>query len=426
MSPELLRISQLSEANPEMVFSQLMHHFDVDSLRRCYTQLSGKAAVGSDGISKAHYGATLESNLNDLEERLKRMGYQPSPVKEVMIPKEGKAQAFRPLGLSNFEDKIVQKRFQGLLEAIYEPLFHNDSYGFRPKRSCHDAIKALDKHLYNQEKVVVIDLDLKNYFGSIDHDLLIELLRRKISDKRFLRYIQRMLKSGILSEGNFRRTDEGVAQGSVCSPILANLFAHYVLDEWLEGAVKLHCRSKVSFYRYADDVVICCGSERDAKRIREALVKRLDKFGLAMNEEKTKLIKLDKHDPKGSGAFDFLGFTFYLGLSRTGSVIPKLKSSGKKLRVKLSNVNQWCKRYRNEYRLSALWTRFCAKLRGHVQYYGVSNNQKMVDRFLRRAIIYFVKWLNRRSQMRSMTFKQFKNYMRLYPPPRAAVTHRLY
>jgi len=273
---------------------------------------------------------------------------------------------------------------------------------------------------------VVIDLDLKNYFGSIDHDLLLGLLRRKISDNRFLRYIQRMLKSGILNEGNFRRTDEGVTQGSVCSPVLANIFAHYVLDEWLEGTVRPHCRSELGVFRYADDVVICCGTEHDATRILDALVKRLDKYGLALNEEKTKLITLDKHDPKGSGAFDFLGFTFYFGLSRTGSVIPKLKSSGKKLRVKLSNVNQWCKRYRNKYRLSVLWSRFCAKLRGHVQYYGVSNNQRSVDRFIRKAIIYFVKWLNRRSQMRSMTFKQFKNYMRLYPPPRAAVLHRLY
>ena len=426
VSPELVRISQLSGAKPEMVFSQLMHHFDVDSLHRCYSQLSGKAAVGSDGISKAHYGAELDSNLCDLVERLKRMGYRPSPVKEVMIPKDAKAQAFRPLGLSNFEDKIVQKRFQEVLEAIYEPVFLDCSYGFRPKRSCHDAIKALDRHLYSQERVVVIDLDLKNYFGSIDHAQLIEFMRRKISDKRFLSYLQRMLKSGILSEGNFRRTDEGVTQGSVCSPVLANIFAHYVLDDWLDSTVRQHCRSELAVFRYADDVVICCGSEHDALRIQEALVKRLDKYGLALNEEKTKLIVLDKHDPKGSGTFDFLGFTFYLGLSRAGSVIPKLKSSGKKLRVKLSNVNQWCKRYRNEYRLSVLWPKICAKLRGHVQYYGVSNNQKSVERFLRKAIIYFVKWLNRRSQMRSMTYKQFKNYMRLYPPPRAAVVHRLY
>jgi len=426
VSPELVRISQLSESNDEMVFEQLMHHFDVDSLRHSYSQLSGKAAVGRDGISKAQYGESLDNNLSDLVDRLKRMGYRPSPVKEVQIRKEGKREAYRPLGLSNFEDKVIQKRFQELLEAIYEPVFMDCSYGFRKKRSCHDAIKALDRYLYSQEKVIVIDLDLKNYFGSIDHDILIDFLRRKIADKGFLRYIQRMLKSGILSESGFRRSDEGVTQGSVCSPVLANVFAHYVLDEWLDSTVRRHCRTELSVYRYADDVVICCGEEQDAIRIREALIKRLQKYGLELNEEKTKLIKWDKHDRKGSGAFDFLGFTFYLGLSRTGRVIPKLKSSGKKLRVKLSNVNVWCKRYRNEYRLSVLWSRFCAKLRGHVQYYGVSNNGKSVNRFLRKAIIYFVKWLNRRSQMRSMTYKQFKNYMCLYPPPKAVTVHRLY
>jgi len=389
MSPELVKISHLSETNPETKFSQLMHHFDVDSLRRSYTKLSGSAAVGSDGVSKAQYGEALESNLRDLVNRLKRMGYRPSPVKEVMIPKDGKAQVYRPLGLSDFEDKLVQKRFQEILEAIYEPEFHECSYGFRPKRSCHDAIKALDKHLYKQEKVVVIDLDLKNYFGSIDHEILIKFLRRKITDERFLRYIQRMLKCGILNEGCFRRNDEGVTQGSVCSPILANVFAHYVLDEWLEGTVQSHCASELAVFRYADDVVICCGTEHDAMRIRESLIGRLGKFGLVLNEEKTKLVQLDKHDLTGSGVFDFLGFTFYLGLSQTGRAIPRLKSSGKKLRVKLSNVNVWCKRYRNEYRLSVLWQR-------------------------------------RRSQMRSMTFRQFKNYMRLYPPPRAVTVHRLY
>lgn len=426
MSPELVRISQLSEGDPQMVFSQLMHHFDGSALKRSYSQLSGKAAVGSDGISKAQYGEDLDSNISDLVNRLKRMGYRPAPVKEVMIPKEGKATAFRPLGIGNFGDKIVQKWFQEILEAIYEPLFLDCSYGFRRDCSCHDAVKALRKYLYHQEKAVVIDLDLKNYFGSIDHDMLIEILSRKITDKRFLRHIQRMLKSGILSDQGFRRSDEGVTQGSVCSPVLANIFAHYVLDEWLDSTVRAHCRSPISIYRYADDVVICCGGGHDAARILKALKRRLLKYGLELNEEKTKQIRWNKRDHKGSGSFDFLGFTFYLGLTRHGWVVPKLKSSGRKLRVKLCNVNLWCKRYRNEYRLSVLWSRFCAKLRGHVQYYGVSNNQKAVGRFKRKAICIFLKWLNRRSQLRSMTYKQFKNYMNLYPPPRTAVVHRLY
>lgn len=183
MSTKLTRISQLSAEREEVVFRQLMHHFDKDSLRDCFSKLGTKSASGSDGITKAQYGEQLDDNLDSLVERLKRMAYRPSAVKEVMIPKEGRREAYRPLGISNVEDKIVQKRFQEILEAIYEPLFHESSYGFRPNRGCHDAIKALREHLYHHDTKTVIDLDLSNYFGSIDHELLMSLLEQKISEK---------------------------------------------------------------------------------------------------------------------------------------------------------------------------------------------------------------------------------------------------
>ena len=275
MSLELVRIGELSAANEEMQFSQLMHHFDEESLGRCYHRLDRKAASGTDGITKSQYGEQLERNLLDLVSRLKRMAYRPSAVKEVMIAKEGQREVMRPLGISNFEDKIVQKRFQEVLESIYEPLFYDVSYGFRRNRSCHDAVKGLHKHLYHHSTRVVIDLDLSNYFGSIDHDQLLMFLQKKIGDKRFLRYIQRMLKSGVLGDAGFRRSEEGVTQGSVCSPILANVFAHYVLDDWFENTVKEHCRNEVALFRYADDAVICCNTEKDAERIRKALENRL-------------------------------------------------------------------------------------------------------------------------------------------------------
>ena len=426
MSTGFAKIGQLSAANEEMVFDQLMHHFDEESLQHCYRRLDRKAASGSDGVTKSQYGEQLGKNTADLVNRLKRMTYRPSAVMEVMIAKEGQKKASRPLGISNFEDKVVQKRFQEVLEAIYEPLFYNNSYGFRPRRSCHDAVKALHQHLYNHSTKVVIDLDLSNYFGSIDHEQLIRFLQKKISDRRFLRYIRRMLKCGILGDAGFRRSDEGVTQGSVCSPVLANIFAHYVLDDWFESTVKEHCREEVALFRYADDAVICCNSEKDAARIRKALESRLSKYGLALNQAKTSLVKFDKRDHRGSGGFDFLGFTFYVGLTRNGRPIPKLKSSGKKLRSKLLNVKLWCRRYRNEYRLSELWQRFCVKLRGHVQYYGVSFNGEAVDGFVKKSIFVFLKWINRRSQKRSMTYEQFKNYMSIYPPPKARIVHRLY
>lgn len=235
-----------------------------------------------------------------------------------------------------------------------------------------------------------------------------------------------MLKAGILDKGKFISGEEGVPQGSVCSPVLANLFAHIVLDEWFENIVQMHCLGKVAFFRYADDAVICCENHYDTMRIRKVLPKRLAKFKLTLNEEKTHTVRFDRTDRQKSGHFDFLGFTFYQGLSKAGRTIPKVKSSGKKIRVKLSRVNQWCRENRNRYRLNILWLHFCKKLRGHAQYYSVSFNIAAVKGFFNKAIYLFVKWINRRSQRKSQTHKEFRSYMEVYPPPEIKVYHPLF
>ena len=208
--------------------------------------------------------------------------------------------------VGNFEDKIVQKGVQKILEAIYEPLFWDCSYGFRPKLGCHDAIKALRSHLYSQPVRKIIDLDLSNYFGTIDHELLMDQLSVKIQDKRFLRYLRRMFKAGILSNEELTVSDEGVPQGSVCSPILANIYAHYALDDWINRIVKTHCKGNVEIFRYADDAVICCENVKDAERVRVALPKRLSKFKLRLNEDKTKTIVFNRFEKENSNSFDFL------------------------------------------------------------------------------------------------------------------------
>ena len=208
----LAEIAWLSSNNPQQVFHSLMHHFNVDSLRRCFEKLDGKKALGVDKISKTIYGEQLTNNLEDLILRMKRMGYRPGPVREVLIPKEGKSDATRPLGISNFEDKLVQKRTQEILESIYEPQFLDCSYGFRPGRSCHHAIKNLMGHLFNEEVEVVLDVDLSNFFNTIDHDVVKEILSKKIKDTKFMRYINRMFKAGILSAGELTVNDEGVVQ----------------------------------------------------------------------------------------------------------------------------------------------------------------------------------------------------------------------
>jgi group II intron reverse transcriptase/maturase len=406
-----------------------MHHFNEEALAACFDELDGSKAVGIDGVTKAQYGEKLEENLSDLVARLKRMAYRPQPIRQALIPKEGQPGATRPLGISVLEDKIVQKMMQKVLESIYEPLFLECSYGFRPGRGCHDAIKALYQHLYQNDTQVIIDVDLANFFGTIDQPLLIELLREKIGDERLIRYLIRMFKAGMLSEGELVRSDEGVVQGSICSPVLANVFAHQVIDHWFESTVKQHCRGGVALYRYADDAVICCQYEQDARRIKAALSRRLAKYGLKLNEQKTQLVRFSKQSKKRgekTGAFDFLGLTFYLGRSRRGYITPKLKTSGKRLRGKLKRLGDWAKRVRNVLPLKQIWALFQAKLRGHIQYYGVSFNGKAMNAFVHQARRIMFHQLNRRSQRKSFTWEQFDRFCKAYPLPRVIIHHALY
>jgi len=425
----LAEIAWLSANNPNQVFHSLMHHFNSESLRCCFDKLNGRKAVGVDRVSKAIYGENISSNLNELITRMKRMSYQPGPVREVLIPKEGKKGATRPLGISNFEDKLIQKRMQEILESIYEPLFLDCSYGFRPGKSCHDAIKDLHQHLFKEEVEVVIDVDLANFFGKIDRQMLKDMISMKIKDRKFMRYISRMFTAGVLADGELLMSDEGVVQGSCVSPVFSNIMAHYVIDLWLEETVKPLMRGNIKVIRYADDMVICCRYEEDARRIKTVLAKRLSKYNLALNEEKTKMVNFSMSKSKRGikqETFEFLGFCFYLGKSRNGVTIPKLKTSGKRYRSKLNRVTEWAKGIRNKARLSEIWRIFCSKLRGHVQYYGVSFNNKMVENFIQEARKIIFKWLNRRSQRKSFSWEKFSLYVLAHPLPTAKIVLRLF
>lgn len=426
---QLKRIATLSATKPEVKIVQLMRFFNEGSLWACYQELDGKKAKGSDGIDKAKYGEKLDENLKWLVERMKRMAYIPGAVRQVLIPKEGKPGATRPLGISNFEDKLVQKMMQKVLESIYEPLFHESSYGFRRGRSCHDAIKALQKHLFTHEIEAVIDVDLSNFFGSIDHKMLIEVISQKVGDPKLIRYLIRMFKAGVLAEGELTMSDEGVPQGSMCSPILANIYAHEVIDKWIEETVKSYCTGTVEMIRYADDLVICCRYSRDAERVKTALGKRLTKFNLRMNEDKTKLVKFSRWEQRmgvKQETFDFLGFTFYLGKSREGNYIPKLKTRGKTMRAKLRKVTEWIKVVRNKHTLADIMKAADVKLRGHIQYYGVSFNEPSVRSFVHKVKSILFKWLNRRSQRKSFTWEQFLKYLDKINFPKAKICHSLF
>jgi RNA-directed DNA polymerase len=426
---KLNRIAWLSKQDSRKEFECLMHLFNQESLMECFHELDKDKAVGVDGVTKMAYGANLHGNIEQLITQMKNMAYRPGPVRETLIPKEGKPGATRPLGISNLEDKIVQKMTQKVLESIYEPLFLGCSHGFRPGKSCHTAIQSLLNHLYSNEIQTVIDIDLKNFFGTIEHQLLEDILKEKIKDPKFMRYISRMFKSGVLTEGELKMSEEGVPQGSICSPVMSNIFAHYAIDTWVEEMVKPVCKGTVELFRYADDGVICCQYEADAVRIRQSLGKRLEKFKLQLNEEKTKLVPFDKKEAARGvkqGTFDFLGFTFYWGNSQTGRIVPKLRTRAKTMSTKLKKVNEWAKQVRNALPLKEIWRILKAKMRGHVQYYGVSHNADKVRQFLRRTQRIMFKWLNRRSQRKSFTWEKYWQFVAANPLPEARIVHRIF
>ena len=425
----LRRIAWLSARDASKRFDSLMHLFNQESLAACFHELDGRKAVGADGVTKAHYGIHLERNLEELVQRMTRMAYRPGPVRQVLIPKAGKPGATRTLGISNLEDKVVQGMMRKVLEAIYEPQFLECSYGFRPGRGPHDAVRAVQHYLYGHEVESVIDVDIASYFDSIDQSQLLEMVGEKVADSRFLRYLARLFKAGVLAQGELRSSDEGVVQGSACSPVLANIFAHYVIDQWFEGTVKRHCAGEVALFRYGDDVVICCRYARDGQRIRKALTGRLARFGLRLNETKTRMVEFRRPRRGERGrrpVFAFLGFTFYWGTSRKGYPIPKVTTDSSRLRGKLVALNEWAKAVHSRYSLKQFWAVFCAKVRGHLRYYGVSFNTRALSVFVYQAVRVAYKWLNRRSQRRSFTWETFRAFIERHPLPRRAVYHALY
>lgn len=426
---KLNRIAWLSKQDSRKEFECLMHLYNQESLTECFHELDKNKAVGVDGITKMAYGENLQGNIEQLITQMKKMAYRPGPVRETLIPKEGKPGTTRPLGISNLEDKIVQKMTQKVLESIYEPLFLECSHGFRPGRDCHTAIKALVNHLYHNEIQTVLDIDLKNFFGTIDHQLLEKIFKEKIKDPKFMRYISRMFKSGVLKAGELSVSEEGVPQGSICSPVMSNIFAHYAIDIWIEEMVKPACKGTIGLFRYADDAVICCQYDEDAQRIRKVLGKRLKKFKLQLNEEKTKLVSFDKKEAARGvkqGTFDFLGFTFYWGNSRTGRIIPKLRTRAKTMSTKLKKVNEWAKQVRNAMPMREIWRILKAKMRGHIQYYGVSHNADKVRQFTQRTKKIMFKWLNRRSQRKSFSLEKYWKFVTANPLPEVRIVHRMF
>ncbi len=406
------RIATRARQEPQTRYTSLMHHLTVDDLRACFESLDGNKATGVDGVTKAMYGQDLEGNLQALHERLHQMSYRPQPVRRVEIPKVDGSR--RPLGISCVEDKIVQEMARRILEAIYEPVFIDTSYGFRPGRSCHDALRQLNHEVMSEPGNWIADLDLAQFFDTMPHREILAVLSERIADQKFLRLIARMLKAGVQTPGGVVYDELGSPQGSIVSPVIANAFLDHVLDQWFVQTVRQYCRGYCALIRYADD----------AQRFMRVLPKRLGKFGLRLNLPKTHLLAFGKRQawrmlPVGQrpATFDYLGFTHYWGWSRTGKVRLKRKTSKKRLRRALVDINQWLRRERNARKLPDLWQAVAAKLRGHFNYFGVTDNSRSLHQVQRATRRLLFKWLNRRSQRRSFTWESFSRYKARYPLP---------
>ena len=417
------RIARRARQEPQTRYTSLMHHFTVDNLRACFESLDAKKAVGVDGVTKAMYGQDLEANLQDLHRRLHQMAYRPKPVRRVEIPKEDGR--MRPLGISCVEDKIVQEMVRRLLEAIYEPVFIDTSYGFRPGRSCHDALRQLNHEVMSEPVNWLLDMDLAQFFDTMPHTEILAVLSEQIADQKFLRLIARLLKAGVQTPGGVVADELGSPQGSMVSPVIANAFLDHGLDQWCVTVVRQHCRGYCALIRYADDALAVFEREDDARRVWRVLPLRLGKFGLRLNPEKTRLLAFGKRqawrafrDGTRLPTLDYRGFTHYWGRSRTGKARLKRKTSKKRLRRAVVEITHWLRQERNARKLPDLWQAVSRKMRGHFKYFGVTDNSPALYRFARAVQRLVLKWLNRRSQRRSFTWESFRRYAKRHPLPR--------
>ncbi|EFK07275.1 group II intron-encoded protein LtrA family protein, partial [delta proteobacterium NaphS2] len=384
---KLQRIAEKARKEDECRFTSLFHLMNEEMLRECFQELRKDAASGIDKVTKKEYGEKLGENLNALVGKLHRMAYIPLPVRRVYIPKPGSSKK-RPLGIPALEDKLVQAGLTRVLSAIYEQDFIDDSYGFRPGRGCHDALRALSKEVEGCRVHYIVDADIKGFFDNVDHDWMIKFLGHRIADKRVLRYVKRFLKAGIMEEGKEIASDKGTPQGGIISPVLANIYLHYSLDIWFTRVFQQGCHGQSRIIRYADDFVVCFEREADAIRFRKELDLRLSKFGLEISPEKTKTIEFgpyaqSKADSRGGKAstFDFLGFTHYCSRSRNGRKFRmKRITSRKKFTAKIRMFRDWLKANRT-LPTDELMGKVGSKLQGHFAYYGVTDNSKGLNRF---------------------------------------------
>ena len=425
ISTKLQQIAEQAAHYPERVFINLAHHINLDMLYEAYHQTRKDKAAGVDKVAGKEYGSNLDSNLRELYFRLKNDLYKAQPVKRVWIDKEpGKK---RPLGIPCFEDKIVQRAVAMLMSAIYEQDFYDFSYGFREGRSPLDAIKRV-REMCNQRNIGwIVDADVSGYFDNIDHNWLRIFLKQRVNDGGILKLIGKWLNAGVMEEGNLCHPDKGSPQGSVISPLLANIVLHHVLDEWFVKEVQPRLKGQSFIVRFADDFIIGCEHEEDARRVMEILPKRFARFGLTIHPDKTVLESFRNPDrkPKGevrNGTFDFVGFTHYWAKSLKGNWVIKRKTASKRLRRTVKSIWIWCRNNRHmpgkeQYQI------FCSKLRGHFQYYGIRCNMRSMEKVYEQAKRAWRYWLSRRSHTGKVIWEKYELFLERNPLPSPRIIH---
>lgn len=419
METKLARISQLSSENPDMVFTSIGHLINKELLKDCHEKMDGEKAAGIDGITKEEYQRKLEENLEKLVERLKKKSYKPKPARLVEIPKEnGKT---RPLSIYSYEDKLVQEALRRILEAVFEPHFCEEMMGFRPNRGCHEAIRKLNIMLENRPTNYVLDADIQGFFDHIDHEWAVRFIESRIKDPNITRLVRRMLKSGIMKEYRYEETEEGSGQGSVCSPVISNIYMHYVLVWWFRECIQPKLKGYGGLVVYADDFVACFQYREEAEEFYKHLRRRMEHFGMTIEETKSSLIEFGRYAEercgrKGekTGTFTFLGFTHYCSHGRNGRFRVKRKTSRKKFRKKSKEVHRKIREMRTK-PIKAIIKKLNEILTGYYHYYGITDNIQSLSNFRYRVMKSLYKWLNRRSQKKSYNWKGFNDLLKAYP-----------
>lgn len=390
-----------------------MHCVNEETLKEEHRRQTGKKAVGIDKVTKEEYGKSLEENVKQLVKQMKQFSYKPKPVRRTYIPKGNGSK--RALGIPSYEDKLVQGVMRKVLDEVYESRFSEQSYGFREKRSAHQAVKELNTLIMRKKVNYLVDADIKGFFDNVNHEWLIKFLEHEIEDKKFIRYIRRFLNAGIMEKGEYTESDKGTPQGGLISPVLANVYLHYVLDLWFERKIKKEYKGEAYIIRYADDFVCGFQYENEARRFYEELKERLAKFDLELAEDKSKIIPFGRFAKESEKeTFDFLGFTFVNGKTRTNKYRTVVITSKKKLKQKKQNVKEWLKT-QNQVNVLEIIKGINRKIIGHYRYYGVSGNFKGVLKFYKYIVVALYKMLTRRSNRSYLTWERYYKLLLKHP-----------